>query len=778
MVVNCRPAKRTKRPSNSMEPYNFYDFVSGQQPLHRDRDYNNHLPYEPFRTRIKTFLSNHPRGLPLQPSLFPSVLTWQILFSLQPHHPVLLSVHVVEEDATRSRSDVYCDHCRVVGWSGNPVCCKRYHFIIRADTGSVEEYQKPCSGCGNMLHLLDARCKICNTLVSSEDLEDWVFDQLGDSTHLLHGVVHSNGYGHLLTVNGREGGSKFLSGYDIMNFWDRICKVLCVRKVTVMDVSKKYGLEYRLLNAISEGQSWYGQWEYEFGAGCYGLTRDSYDQALKTLLSMPLSMFSFQPRKPQSRLLAVISFYQSLSDSKLITLKDLFSFILGLINKPRSRDKKGNTSKVLCEWTSCEVQNVEQAMMRVLMTACGNSSWVSRRSLKGAVSKAASADLLEYCLKNLPGKTASNGMVVKARCNLKSNVVEFRLELPNLLSPSILEKIHPPRVQVIRDLKFIYYSVLNPVDSIGSDSVRQLVGTSVTRILDCKQFVKDYRPSLFPRKNPGSLLVWCQVELTDQPNCELSLPSELIVLASTATVADLKKEATEVFQEVYAMLKRFQADELVDYGPVDDSMTLQILVGTYGEVRIKGRCQMKHGLSLYRMERGTDKWTVDCICGATDDDGEPMLACDTCGVWQHTRCVGISISESIPAKFVCAECLYIDDSDDSVSYRPDAHIKTVVESDVLLTSYPTSGDIGFKYDPFEATKSANERQYLCSESEDDVLNSIEDNKFSGQEVLLLCSRACEDALEEESGAASQSVTCRDEVLTGCDHELGCCLTIT
>ncbi|CAM8950343.1 unnamed protein product [Rhodiola kirilowii] len=209
MVVNCRPAKRTKRPST---PWNL-TISTTSFPA------NSH--YTATATTTTTFLTSRLglesrrfspttlAALPLQPSLFPSVLTWQILFSLQPHHPVLLSVHVVEEDATRSRSDVYCDHCRVVGWSGNPVCCKRYHFIIRADTGSVEEYQKPCSGCGNMLHLLDARCKICNTLVSSEDLEDWVFDQLGDSTHLLHGVVHSNGYGHLLTVNGREGGSNF-----------------------------------------------------------------------------------------------------------------------------------------------------------------------------------------------------------------------------------------------------------------------------------------------------------------------------------------------------------------------------------------------------------------------------------------------------------------------------------------------------------------------------------------------------------------------------------------
>ena len=30
--------------------------------------------------------------------------------------------------------------------------------------------------------------------------------------HLLHGVIHANGFGHLARVNGREGGSQQLTG--------------------------------------------------------------------------------------------------------------------------------------------------------------------------------------------------------------------------------------------------------------------------------------------------------------------------------------------------------------------------------------------------------------------------------------------------------------------------------------------------------------------------------------------------------------------------------------
>lgn len=73
------------------------------------------------------------------------------------------------------------------------------------------------------------RCKSCNLDASTNDVEDWVYNQLENTTHLLHGVVHSNGFGHLLRVNGREGGSRVLSGCHIMDFWDRLCKALRVR---------------------------------------------------------------------------------------------------------------------------------------------------------------------------------------------------------------------------------------------------------------------------------------------------------------------------------------------------------------------------------------------------------------------------------------------------------------------------------------------------------------------------------------------------------------------
>lgn len=44
-----------------------------------------------------------------------------------------------------------------------------------------------------------------------KQLDDGVFD---DQAHILYGLIHSNGFGHLISINGIEGGLKYLCGRD------------------------------------------------------------------------------------------------------------------------------------------------------------------------------------------------------------------------------------------------------------------------------------------------------------------------------------------------------------------------------------------------------------------------------------------------------------------------------------------------------------------------------------------------------------------------------------
>lgn len=48
-------------------------------------------------------------------------------------------------------------------------------------------------------------------------------------THILYGLIHCNGYGHLICVNGFKVDSNIFCESDLMDFWDRICSSLNTR---------------------------------------------------------------------------------------------------------------------------------------------------------------------------------------------------------------------------------------------------------------------------------------------------------------------------------------------------------------------------------------------------------------------------------------------------------------------------------------------------------------------------------------------------------------------
>ncbi|KAK2421370.1 RING/FYVE/PHD zinc finger superfamily protein [Trifolium repens] len=662
--------------------------VTGEKPLKRLKrnvtaDFHNFPPSEdnfsgePFRTNVRSFLMKHAL-LPPPSALFPHLLTWQIMFRVggglnetEDGSEPVVCLDVVEEDVAKSRS-VYCDQCRVVGWSGHPVCGKRYHFIIKADGSSIGGYHKPCMCCGDILHLSESKCKSCNHVTSTDDVEDWVYQQLESTTHLLHGVIHTNGYGHLLRVNGREGGSRFLSGRHIMDFWDRLCKTLGVRKVSVMDVSKKYGLEYRLIHSITRGHSWYGEWGYQFGSGSYGLTQEAYKIAVESLSNLPLSIFLSQDQKPHSCVQSIISHYQSLSENQLVNIRDLFCLLMSFIHdvaktslkvgsitgKKRSFDATG----LSCSWEENDVIRVEEAILKVLC-AVSRSNWVSWRALRGSVYKVASAELLDYCLGELGGKVVLGSMVVNTRSNPETGTFEFRLEGANSSYDGKTSNNYSSgskclsKENLLYDLKYLYGYLLNSrmMQNYVPEGKRTPVMNSAQKLLNCKQLVKDYSLEMLPITDLYKIRLSCQVELTDESE-NPTIPTELVVLPINATVSDLKTEAANAFEDVYLMFRRFVVDELVGYSSVDDSTQVKLLLGSAESVCVRGECIGKNGLSMFRMERGVEGWTVDCSCGAKDDDGERMLACDKCGVWRHTICSDIHDTQPVPIHFTCLKC--------------------------------------------------------------------------------------------------------------------------
>ncbi|KAL3719620.1 hypothetical protein ACJRO7_004575 [Eucalyptus globulus] len=209
---------------------------------------------------------------------------------------VVIPPYTVQETMTPS-SPSFCDHCRSAGWGNHYMSGRRYHLII------------PKDGCW------------------SRPLEECDLDE---PNHLLHGLIHVNGFGHLICINGIEGGSKFLCGREIMDLWDRICNNLLVRKVTVEDVSRKRSMDLRLLYGVAYGHTWFGRWSYRFLRGSFGVKEHHYHQAMEFLGSLELVkvLEDFSGTEHFKEIKHIICHYKGMSKTDSVTIKDLLKYMM------------------------------------------------------------------------------------------------------------------------------------------------------------------------------------------------------------------------------------------------------------------------------------------------------------------------------------------------------------------------------------------------------------------------------------------------------------------
>ena len=55
--------------------------------------------------------------------------------------------------------------------------------------------------------------------------------------------------------------------------------------------------------------------------------------------------------------------------------------------------------------------------------------------------------------------------------------------------------------------------------------------------------------------------------------------------------------------------------------------------------------------------KGEEEDSVRCVCGALRDDGDTMIACDSCNVWQHNTCMREAVPEdTVNGRYLCHVC--------------------------------------------------------------------------------------------------------------------------
>ncbi|XP_021910038.1 PHD finger protein At2g01810 isoform X2 [Carica papaya] len=642
-----------------------------------------------FRDNIRLFLQNCGQ---IEGYLVAGNTVWCNLF-VNNSNGVVFPLYVVEEDV-KSSSQPLCDICRIVGWAHHYVSKRRYHFIIPED----DEWNKP--------------------------LRPKSFEL---SSHLLHGLIHCNGFGHLVCINGIESGSKFLSGEQIMDIWDGLCTILQTRKISVHDESEKRSMELRLLHGIAYGLSWFGKWGYKFSHGCFGVTEQKYDRAIQILASLELQkiIHDFTNRKQGKAIQQIIHCYREASETHLATISDLLQFMLvfkskALIERKTAmalaaivssssaktsdqhepavigqknpvdggsfsypiitgeRDSAQSTMSLqkkaahqhrtatherlvedrsfgfICEkldsrWPARRLEEVAKLVAKTLeehKESRGRGASMARQDLRNAVRKyIGDTGLIDYSLKHIE-KIMFGGQVVRRFVNPITRMLEFSLADAakkkkterKTESDTIDSFDQEPGVNVNNDLLYLYRNVLQ--DYPSSDL---LSGASMV-VLDSKHFVKEWH---LGNEEQQDLRILCRVmpsfeELATQLTRSLP-PAEQVVIPRDASDSELQLVVQCALRDTYCIMESFRVTNINEAGSRGKR-----------EVVVRG-CGLDLRTEL-RYEGGVDNWTVDCKCGARDDDGERMVSCDACRVWQHTKCNSIEDDEAAPSVFLCSLC--------------------------------------------------------------------------------------------------------------------------
>ncbi|WCJ33654.1 PHD finger protein At2g01810 [Euphorbia peplus] len=555
---------------------------------------------------------------------------------------VVFPLYIVEETVKNlSSAQPPCAFCRFIGWGHHFVSKRKYHFLIPKEC----EWNKPLQK-----------------------------ETLNLQTHLLHGVIHCNGFGHLLSVRTKSN-SNYLGGEELMNLWGHLCSSLLTRDISVYDMLKKGSMDLRLLYGVAYGRSWFGKWGYKLFQGSFGITKQDYNRALEIVGSLDLcKIISDSAFKSQGKLIAqIIQFYRDISESELKSISELLKFMLAFESKPLIQRKTAvalasissehltqqtqqpetplprhsssaaslvsSLARMKTRWTARKLEQVIKVIFHILEA---HGPKMLRNELRKSVrNHVGDTGLIDFLLKHI-NKVILGNQIILRTTRSGTRLLEFSLEDVSEVAKDERETeldtdipTLQPGANVYKDLLLLYKKVL-----LGNPEYHA-VSMATRIILDSKHFVKKYE--LKSNTDDSSLRLIYQVrpsydELVNELTQPLP-PGDQVVVPENSTIGELKSALQYALRDTYWLMDEFVVNDI----EIDQ---FQVCVRGYG---------MNLDTKL-RYQGGDNDWTLDCKCRAKDDDGERMVACDVCHVWQHTRCNGIKDNDDAPSLFLCRFC--------------------------------------------------------------------------------------------------------------------------
>ncbi|KAJ9554118.1 LOW QUALITY PROTEIN: hypothetical protein OSB04_018163 [Centaurea solstitialis] len=707
----------------------------------------------PFRDNIRSFLDEYGEQIESnskQTGIDSNNNVWSTLLLCESNGAVF-PLYTIEEHINDRSVSPFCCHCKSIGWGHHFVCKRRYRFLIPSYGEKPPLMDRDHDQKKNNLEL--------------------------DDTSILHGLIHCNGFGHLISINKLEFGSSVcLSETDVMDFWDGICNSLKTRKVSVADVKLERSMELRLIHGVAFENSWFGDWGYKFANGGFDLTEDKYRGAVRFLAELELDKIinDFRITCHGRKIQQIIRKYRELSETPLTYLNQLLRFLLQFkptahiqtrITTPSRKiakyerstsDEESENPKGFdeflsslmdadCRWPQRRVEYSLEVIVKLLKQ---KSDAISRHELRESARQfVGDTGLIDFVLKSIDVLRFED-YIIRRVVNSSTRLVEFEIhevapedsktvvkcvsslwKLEPRWPKQRLEKTAKVIANILKEHKilgngrnaamsrkdlrnmaskyvgdtglidFVLKSIDNLVigkqivtrmknpltrlmefeirDQNRKESEREgggygdllflyrnvLLGypwwDSVSRacrvVLNSKYFVKEWE---FGVGNDQVMTLTCRVLPSfDELETELTRPlppGELVVVPRWMTVGQLREVAQCALRDTCCIMES-EANWRVERDTGRGGAIVR--GGGWAQVWVRG-CGLDLGTAL-RYEGGDGyavESTVDCECGARDDDGERMVACDECHVWKHTRCCGIEDDEAAPMEFVCSEC--------------------------------------------------------------------------------------------------------------------------
>ena len=448
-----------------------------------------------------------------------------------------------------------------------------------------------------------------------------------------------------------------------------------------MDLTQKHSVDLRLLLGVAQGKTWFTRWGYCLAKGCFSVSRSTYAAALEALATLPVDCL----RSRHVR--RVVTIYRRLSNKPLATVREFLLCLLDWkhLEAPHSPPRVKTSPRLMfLQPKSCMVKRLRQPCQRfedvVDLLEC---RWSKKRLLSAAevvveklrehadgtrITRQAVRDaargsigdtgLLDFVIKSLSDTVVGNHIVRRVP-DPENRVLHFSLEeyadpepqpqADHELEPVEIDAEHsPPAVrwpntaEAERDLRAVCRAMV------------EARSEAAQAVLDCKHWVK-----WWGLRDESDDQLRFLVEWRPQPweATELTKPmppGDIVVVPLHTSIGELLVEAEHALRDTYCFFEDFQAESLD--GIAGDKWDPVMLGGAESgdTIGVHGHgADMETGL---RCQGGADAWEVQCVCGAQDDDGERMVACDACNVWHHTRCVGIADGAPVPPLFLCISC--------------------------------------------------------------------------------------------------------------------------